>query len=261
MMSDMEVPLAASIIVPGNPERREIFRDSDYKPENLLTSFRNFIAGVTATNGILRIGNTAVTDHMAETARLSGIPTIFASAPLPVINDCTLPLSVLKQHRRDRVRAFFLTRNIQRDERGNIRKGDFYYLDRIAGVLSWAEWKPGTRICLSDYRIELVDTSRAGLHLRTGVASANGRTDEKGYRSDRARFTGSGKPSGNGIHAVIPCDAVEPLRKLDGYARTGDEEEDFLLQCALRDFYGVSGEHGKIWDGIGFTTFAGAAAV
>ena len=239
---------APIVVVAGDADHWRVFRDADHPPERLLFSFRAFLKALAPIrDGVVRFGNTALTDHMADLARRYGLPTIFATSA-NTRSQSPLVAALATGQRRDRVRALIRVSNLQRDERGNVRQGSFFYLDRTASGLAWVSWEPGARICLRDFRVELLDTARAGFHLRIGAVVENSSLDGQGYRIDPPRFLGMGKPHRNGVYVVIPSDPVEPLRMLDGHGRIGDAEDDALLAFALRAFYGVEEDISRLLD-------------
>jgi len=228
-----------SIVVGGDAEQWHVFREDTEGEAGVraIERFRAFACALDpARDGVLKIGSTAVCTHFGDIVRLLGIPAVFAAAPpggaLPVLAE-----ALRDGARRDRVRALVRASGVTADSHGNVRSGRFNILDQIDGRPAWVAWKPGARVCLSGFRVELLDTGRAGMHIRVGVPVEGSPLDARGYRTEPPRFISSAKIRSDGVFAVAPCDPIDPLRPISG-GTTGDRYEDAMLVFALRAFYG-----------------------
>lgn len=228
------------VVVPGEARFWRVFREDGVVCGTgaVLVAFRKFILGLNPSqDGILKIGSVALCNHLAETARQSGLPTIFAAAPPP---PDAVPVMAFDAVRRDHVRTLIRVRDLELDNRANVRAGRFSFLDRTSCGVRWLDWVPGYRLCLSGFRIKLISSLRAGLHLRVGVVEPNAPTRPDGTRIDPPRFISAAKPMSDGVHVIIPCDPVDPMRRLDSTGSTNDCYEDAKLDRAMLDFYGCS---------------------
>ena len=225
-----------STIVAGDPERWMAF---DGTANRCLDAFRAFVhALVPDRDGLLLTGVTSVCGHHADIARAARRPAVFCDKPSPSSSAPTINAAQLSMaSRRDRARAFLRVSGTQRDAQTNLRGGRVELLD-CSGGACWMPWMSGERICLAGMRVELLETPRAGLHIRVGVP-VDGLRNIRGYQTAPPRFVAAGRIAGDGVIAVVPCDPVDPVRPLLN-GSTGDSEEDAMLRLALAAIYGAS---------------------
>ncbi len=231
-----------TIVVAGRAEHWHVFQDASHKdsPGGLLEAFRTFVGALDPEkDGVLKIGSTSLCSHMADIVRLLRIPAVFVERPPP--SDFVVPDfcgALADCSRRDHVRLLARTCAALHDAQGNLRSAHLDLLDQVDGHPAWVPWIPGERLCLSGFRIELLDTPRAGIHIRVGVPIEGSPLDACGYRIEPPRFLSGEKPPLCGAFVVIPSDPIEPLRPLDTSGSLGDAYEDGMLSCALHAFYG-----------------------
>lgn len=119
--------------------------------------------------------------------------------------------------RPETVRFFFLARRVRLDDRLNAREADIYRLDLGDEGPSWVRWTPGEfRQCLHPFRFELLDTPRAGLHVRIGLISDTDELDEHGYRINQPAFSSSFKIAEDGAFVLTPGFSFSPGYRIDG---------------------------------------------
>jgi hypothetical protein len=223
------------VVAPGDPARWRVFAKSG-KPDE-LERFRTFVEGLDrARDGILAFGTLSACSHFGDVARRAGLPAVFCASPQDCpsgsMSDLGAALDLVP--RRDRARLVVSVRGCTTDQAGNARSAEVAFLDGFTGgCLSWVRWLPGVRACPADLRVELLDTPRAGLHLRVGVPVADSPRDPSGFRIHQPRFVSCAKIERDGIFVLAPCDPVEPLRPLDPAGSTGDAVEDGIVVLAL----------------------------
>lgn len=138
--------------------------------------------------------------------------------------------------RPETVRFFVLVRRPRLDDKRNAREADIYRLDVANGQLAWVRWLPGEfRQCLHPFRFELLETPRAGLHVRIGLTAETDDLDEDGYRLNQPAFSSSFKIAAEGAFALTPGFSFSP-----GYPVDGKSKDMSILRDNLEHRYFLS---------------------
>jgi len=125
--------------------------------------------------------------------------------------------------RPDTLRLFALAENLAFDGKGNARDGEVYYLEKHQGRVSWCRWVVGECLHWHGFRIALLSTPRAGLHLVS---------EWRPQRGDAYRYTGNHHLHRDGVLVLSPCNALRLAEPLD--EALADAEEERHLDDVLR---------------------------
>lgn len=109
-------------------------------------------------------------------------------------------------NRPDSFRLFALAENLAFDARGNARSGDVYFLDRVSGGSVWVPWILGECVHWHPFRLALLSTPRAGLHV---VSEWRAGTD------DPLRYGSNVQLARDGVLVLSPCNVVRPAERLE----------------------------------------------
>jgi hypothetical protein len=145
-------------------------------------------------------------------------------------------------HDRKLQRMLVRVRRVLLDGAGNARSAEIHHAEGNGREAGWIAWRAGDRKCLNDFRIELVESKRAGLHFRIGVPDDSQGFDASGYRIAPPRFIATSKVSREGTLLLVPCDPVDPAVWLDGEGEAEDQGESDLMRELLVVRYGADPE-------------------
>lgn len=238
------------------------------EPHDALETFRNLVKNLAGTGqGVRVIGNVSPLSHYGDICRLARIPAIFAptladadqAAALRATSSASAEIAFARAFNRANLRVLVRVSELECDAQGNARRAVIEHLDGTVAGARWIGWRPGKRICLSGFRIELRDTKRAGLHLRVGIVIEDSPRDARGYRTAAPRFISTVKLDREGLLVVRPHDPVEPAYALSLGQTPQDDEEREILIAAVTHCYQASPANALLYASGGGLRLTGRA--
>jgi hypothetical protein len=107
--------------------------------------------------------------------------------------------------RPDTFRLFALFEGVATDEKGNARSGRAYQLGSEDGFPAWIPWQVGDCLHWHPFRVALLSTRRAGLHVLTEWRQGEG----------ERRYGANHQVTGDGVLVLTPFSVMSAAEPLD----------------------------------------------
>jgi len=130
------------------------------------------------------------------------------------------------------LRLFFRVADVTLDTAGNARLADVRFVDNVGGTPVWRRWSVGQTLHWHPFKLTLLDTRRAGIHVASEWRDTR----------DVMRYGGNCMIRDRGVFVLNPSNVVsvaEPLVEALGFRPEAD-----LMDDVLRHRFG--------WDAHGF---------
>jgi hypothetical protein len=124
------------------------------------------------------------------------------------------PRTLALWNRPDTFRLFALAEGLSFDEGGNARSGRLYHLGTDGRWPCWIPWAIGECLHWHPFRVALLSTRRAGLHLVSEWRQGDG----------ERRYGANHPVRGQGVLVITPCNVLRAAETLDEALSSPAEE-------------------------------------